>query len=336
MNCFKPSKFLLTCATAARAPATQLPRTQAVGLKRKAESAPVASEIEPERPLKSPRKFAPPPPKSSPPPPAGRSPKSKRIGILSRHRVSASSFARVDPPSFGSSKTGQGLPFTIDAALAGTVPSHKLRKPAPKKAPAAETVLGGMPEGWMFDIHTDGKDEEASNLMEHSTCTLDISDDENSRSKMFDEENKENIPPHPGMNASVSQAVAAMHASRKHMMTDEPRAPLGDLEASDYYAAGCDATSYIIVPGDDDVKSNIQNQVVAEASTLYGSANVEVNNVDKSITWNDLFEMDKPTNISTGITPAMTAMTTNTAVGQGSLHPILEGNDDGSAIGVVM
>ena len=329
MNCFKPAKFVLTRATAARTPVTHLPPlTQAIGLKRKAESAPSASEIEPERPLKSPRKVA-------PPAPAGRSPKSKRIGILSRHRISASPFTRVDPPAFGSSKTGHGLPFSIDAALAGTVPAHKLRKPA-RKEPIAERVLDGMPTGWMFDIHTDGKDEEASNLMQHSACTLDISDEETSKSEKFDEENKENIPPHPGMNASVSHAVAAMHASRKHMMTDEPRSPLGDLEASEYYAAGCDASSYITIPWDDDVKSNIQNEMVAEASTVYTSAKVDVDAVDKTITWNDLVDVGKPTNNSTGITPAMTAMSTNTAVEHGSLLPILEGNEDGFATGIAL
>lgn len=328
MNCFKPAKFVLTRATAARTPATQLPPlTQAIGLKRKAESAPVVSEIEPQRPFKSPRKFA-------PLPPIDRSPKSKRVGILSKHRVSASPFTRVDPPSFGSSKTGGGLPFSIDAAIAGTVAAHKLRKAGRTKEPIAETVLDGMPQGWMFDIYTDGKDEEDSNLMQHSACTLDISDDETSMSKMYDQENKENVPPHPGMNAPVSHAVAPMHASRKHMMTDEPRAPLGDLEASDYYAAGCDATSYITVPEDDDVKSNIPNEIAAEASSVYASAK-DVDAVDKTFAWDDLFEMAKNTNKSTGLTPAMTTMTTNTAVEQGSLLPILEGNEDGSAFGIV-
>ena len=330
MNCFKPAQFVLTRATAARASATQLPPlTQAIGLKRKAESAPSASEIEPQRPSKSPRKFFPPPPSA----PAGRSPKSKRIGILSRHRNSASPFTRVDPPTFGANKSGSGLPFSIDAALAGTIPSHKLRKPAAATQPIAETVVDVMPTGKdrMFEIYTDNKVEEDDNLMTHSTCTLDISDDENTASKMFDEENKENIPPHPGMNVPASHAV--IHASRKHMMTDEPRAPLGDLEASDYYADGCDATSYITIPADDDVKPNTQNEIVAEASTVYTSAKVDVGTMDKTFTWNDLIEMAKPTDNTTGLTPAMTVMTTNTAVEQGSLHPILEDNEDGSATG---
>lgn len=324
MNCFKPAQFVLSRATAARAStrasAAQLPPlTQATGSKRKAESDPPTPEVEPERPLKSLRKS---------PPPAGRSPKSKRVGILSRHRISASPFTRVDPPTFGTTKNGGALPFSIDAALAGTIPSHKLRKPARTKELIAETVLESMPKGWMFAIHTDSKDQEASNLMEHSACTLDISDDETS-SKIFDEENKENIPPQPGMNAPVSNVIAAMHASRKHMMTDEPRAPLGELEASDYYAAGCDASSYITISGDEDVKSNIQDSVVPEAST-YASAKVAVEAVDNNLTWNDLVEMSKPTNKSTGLTPIMSAMTTTSAsaLARASLSAIPE--DDGA------
>ena len=328
MNCFKPAQFVLTRATAARTSATQLPPlTQAIGMKRKAESAPSATEIEPERPVKSPRK-------PDLPPPAGRSPKSKRIGILSRHRVSASPFTRVDPPSFGLNKTG-GLPFSIDDALASMVSSHKLRKPARTKEPVAETVLDGMPKGWMFDIHTDGQQEEASNLMEHSTCTLDISDDETSKTKMFDEENKENIAPDSGINAPVSNAVAAIHTSRKHMMTDEPRSPLGDLEASDYYAAGCDATSYITIPVEDGVKSNIQNEIVAEASTVFASAKVDADAVDATNSWNNFLEAAKHSNNPAGFTPAMTAMATNTAVVQDPLRPILEDNEDSSAFGIV-
>lgn len=39
-------------------------------------------------------------------------------------------------------------------------------------------------------------------------------------------------------------------------MTDEPRTPLGDLNAKDFYAEGCDVNSFITVPGDDAEKSN--------------------------------------------------------------------------------
>ena len=326
MNAFKPAQFILKAATAATLPTTNSlrPLAQTIGSKRKAESAPSASEVESERPLKSPRKVA-------ALPPAGRSPKSKRAGILSRHRTSASPFTRVDPPTFGAGK-GNSLPFSIDAALAGTVPSTKLRKPARTKELVAETVLESMPKGWMFQIHEDSKDEEATNLMNHSTCTLDISDDEGSSSKMNDEDNKENIPPHPGMNAPVSAAIAAMHASRKHMMTDEPRSPLGELEASDYYAAGCDANSYITIPGDEDVKANTKNEILPEASTIYTGAKIDVEAVNNDITWNDLVEMAKPTNKSTGLTPLLSAMNTHIASSHNAL-PVI--HEDSATTGMV-
>jgi hypothetical protein len=38
-------------------------------------------------------------------------------------------------------------------------------------------------------------------------------------------------------------------------MTDEPRTPLGDLDASEFYAEGCDANSFIIIDKDDNEKA---------------------------------------------------------------------------------
>jgi hypothetical protein len=173
-------------------------------------------------------------------PAAGRSPKSKRVGILSRRRVSSSPFTRVDPPSFG---LGNGLPFSIDAALSGTVSSYQ---PEPQ-AVAVPTIEESMPGGWMFNIHEDTPDEEMGNLMEFSTQTLDISDDESKLAER-DERGKENIPPvdYPSMPTAVMTGYRP--ATRKDLMTDEPRAPLGDLDAAEFYAEGCDANSYIIIP----------------------------------------------------------------------------------------
>jgi hypothetical protein len=103
----------------------------------------------------------------------------------------------------------------------------------------------------MFKIHEDTPDEELGNLMEFSTQTLDISDDESRRIEK-DFRGKENIPPMDFPDASpVRLAVAAAPpATRKDMMTDEPRTPLGSLDAREYYAEGCDVNSYIIVPAD--------------------------------------------------------------------------------------
>ena len=81
--------------------------------------------------------------------------------------------------------------------------------------------------------------------MEHSTCTLDISDDEGRSSSKGDRDNKENIAP------ADYQNTANFSATRRDMMTDDVRSPLGDLAAKDFYAAGCDATSVIVIPVED-------------------------------------------------------------------------------------
>lgn len=210
-------------------PAQYVERAQAAGQKRKAEDS-----VTPAAGIK--RRAEP----SSAPAPAGRSPRHKRIGILSRRRMTTNSFTRVNPPSSTVESTN-GLPFSIDAALAGTVPKYK-----PKSTHG---------KGWHFDIHEDTPDELESNLvvhktdlMVHTTTTLDISDDEISLSK-GDKDNKENIPPIDGP-AAVASATHVT-ATRRDVMTDETRAPLGDLDAKDFYAEGCDASSCIMVAAED-------------------------------------------------------------------------------------
>lgn len=172
----------------------------------------------------------------SAPAPAGRSPKNKRVGILSRRRMTTSPFTRVHSPSFSAGQSKTELPFSIDAALAGTVPSYK-SKSTNRKA-------------WHFDIHEDTAEDEMTNLMEHSTGTLVISDDESRNASKEDKDNKENIPP-VGVVTAVRYSATQITATRRNMMTDEPRNPLGDLEAKDFYAEGYHADSVIIMQSDD-------------------------------------------------------------------------------------
>ena len=169
---------------------------------------------------------------------------------------------------FAGNHSQNGVPFSIDAALSGTVSSYKA-KPEPQIG--VSTLEDSMPKGWMFEIHEDTIEEELGNLMEHSTCTLDISDDE-SRQAAKDDRGKENIPPldYP---ASLSHPIATTvrAASRKDLMTDEPRSPLGDLDAREYYAEGCDSSSYYIIPAgksnvnvvDEPVKAKVEVKAVA-------------------------------------------------------------------------
>ena len=130
------------------------------------------------------------------------------------------------------------MPFSLDAALSGTVPGY-----TPKQAPVSD-LKDGMPGKWFFSIHEDTPEEELGNLVQHSTQVLDISDDEGKSSEK-DARGKENIPP-----ADYSGIIPVQ---RKDMMSDEARTPLGDLNAADYYAADCDVSSVIVVPEENDI-----------------------------------------------------------------------------------
>jgi hypothetical protein len=132
------------------------------------------------------------------------SPKNKRLHAISKRRASASSFRRVDPPSF--SLTSPALPFSIDAALSGTLSTYTpTPKPtvaatpmAPPAPPSVSTLDESMPNSWFFEIHEDTPEEEAANLMEHSASVLDISSEDDAETKQRNEElqrGKENVPP---------------------------------------------------------------------------------------------------------------------------------------------
>lgn len=228
----KSSQTPLFALTPAK-PAQYVQRAQAAGQKRKAEE----PDITPNNAIQTSKRVQ----SSSAPAPAGRSPlKSKKAGILSRRRMTASPFTRINPPAFSSTEPSSGVPFSIDAAIAGTVPAYK------SKSKSKSTHR----KSWQFDIHEDTPEDEMANLMEHSTCTLDISDDETRAMAKIDKDNKENIPPVDGPTAAaffIQATSTEVTATRRDMMTDEPRNPLGDLDAKNFYAAGCDASSFILV-----------------------------------------------------------------------------------------
>ena len=178
------------------------------------------------------------------------------------------------------------MPFSIDAALSGTVPSYKRE---PVQAITVPTLEESVPNGWMFDIHEDTPEEETGNVMSFSFQTVDISDDESRRASNHDR-GKENIPPTDYLSSVVAtqQVTTARSASRQAMMTDEPRTPLGDLDAADFYADGCDTSSYIIVPaekGDDKIEK--PNEYPVEKS-LSVAATGNVRMVCSQDSWKDL------------------------------------------------
>lgn len=184
--------------------------------------------------------------------PAGRSPKRKAAGISKNRRVSAP-FTRIDPPL--ASRGSIGLPFSLDAALNGTFSNA-----IPKNAGA--TIEESMPKNWFFDIYEDTPGEEAANLMEHSTLTLDLSTDEEDGKNEKDDRGKENMPPegYDATAASVSitePAVVAPRQVKKHEivrrkisqdeMDDGERSPLSDLETESFIPEGLTKESHVIV-----------------------------------------------------------------------------------------
>lgn len=218
------------------------------------------------------------------------SPKNKRIHAISKRRASASPFRRVDPPSFS-----QGaLPFSIDAALSGTISNYTPKSavkstaiatptPAPQQA---STLDEAMPKGWFFDIHEDTPEQESANLMEHSASVLDISSDDDAETKARNDEllrGKENIPPpdfaHRQPRTASAGAIDAgeeteieepVKRPRLRKITqdamDEDRRPLGDLPPSEFYGKGCHASSYITVEAGMERPSKLSKEVHLDSS----------------------------------------------------------------------
>lgn len=184
---------------------------------------------------------------SSAPAAAGRSPiKSKRSGILSNRR------SRLNAPTFG---VKTHAPLSLAAAVHGTL-ANKKQKPRID----VTTLEDSKPKSWFFDIYEETEEQQNFTVMTHSADNLDISDDERNATK--DNRGKENIPPseiHTGAapthatNGAISTQPAT---SRKDMMTDEPRTPLSDLNPSEYYAEGYDASSVVLVADEEEQQKN--------------------------------------------------------------------------------
>lgn len=139
--------------------------------------------------------------------PAGRSPK-RKVSAISKSRHTSAPFTRIDPP-FASRSSSSALPFSLDAALNSTL------NPSSFKAPV-DALPQAMPSKWRFDIYEDTPEEEAANLMEHSTLTLDLSSDEEDNSKAREDRGKENVAPDgydaPSAPASATASVAPSDA----------------------------------------------------------------------------------------------------------------------------
>ncbi|KAF4466246.1 hypothetical protein FALBO_6897 [Fusarium albosuccineum] len=183
--------------------------------------------------------------------PAGRSPtRSKRSGIASSRRRTVGPYTRVDPPSLG---LGSAAPFSLDAALKGTIAGYGASKPAPKESFTA-LHEDDTKASWFFEIHEDTPEQEMTNLLQHSTCVLDISSDEESQRKLnrdrAEGRDKENIP--PADDVSQTSSRRSPRANADDMVVEKERVALGEMNTADFYAEGCDESSVIIVPADDE------------------------------------------------------------------------------------
>ncbi|ORY71525.1 uncharacterized protein BCR38DRAFT_11910 [Pseudomassariella vexata] len=195
--------------------------------------------------------------------PAGRSPtRGKRTGILSLRRRTAGPYTRVDPPVFGLSASSKPshAPFSLDAALRGTIPSYTSRStPSQPVSSKSRSEVDNLHEpelksSWFFDIHEDTTEQEMTNLLQHSTCVLDISSDEEceSRRQIERAEGKENVPPADDISQTSRPRAVRLAVDVDDMVVEKERNPLGEMNIKDYYAEGCDEASIIIVPGDED------------------------------------------------------------------------------------
>lgn len=176
--------------------------------------------------------------------PAGRSPQSKAVSCKPFARRSNINKTRPEPAG----RKSVHRPFSLATALSNGKPkSPQKTAPAPTPKPT--------PASWSFEIHVDSEEEEMTNLMQHSTGVLDISDDESKQEETSPTgRGKENVPPSelnlilPTTRQQESPAAAA----RKSVMMEESRAPLGELNAADYYGDDCHAFSYAVVHDDED------------------------------------------------------------------------------------
>ena len=170
--------------------------------------------------------------------PAGRSPLSlKSICKPFARRSNIAKGTRSEPTG----RKSVSRPFSIATALS----NGKSQKTAAPSTPSTKTPA---PASWSFDIHVDSEEEEMTNLMQHSTGVLDISDSE-AKQDTSSGRGKENVPPAElgiELAPAAPQQESPAAAARKSVMMEESRAPLGELNAADYYGADCHAFSYAV------------------------------------------------------------------------------------------
>jgi hypothetical protein len=128
-----------------------------------------------------------------------------------------------------------------------------------------------MKASWFFDIHEDTPEQEMTNLLQHGTCVLDISSDEESEQKARREKaegrDKENIPPADDV-SQTSARRASRRPAEDEMVVEKERLALSEMNAEEFYALGCDQSTIIYVPGDEEEDAELPKQAVVAMSTF--------------------------------------------------------------------
>lgn len=227
--------------------------------------------------------------KSSPLVPAGQSPprSTKRSGLLTSRRR-AGPYSRIDPPHASlaaAAAAAPAAPFSLDAALKGTIPSYAARSgkavpPRPSPAAAWRARAGRvddlstgdpMKDSWFFDIHEDTPEQEMTNLLQHSTCVLDISSDEETESKRRREKDegrdKENVPPADDVSQTSTRLRDAAVDENAMVLEEqkiEARVALREMDLRSFFPEGCDESSIFVVPGDEDAETVVDEGEAGE------------------------------------------------------------------------
>lgn len=120
-----------------------------------------------------------------------------------------------------------------------------------------------MPASWDFEIYEDSAEEEASNLMEHSTQSLDLSSDDELTKAQRDDRGKENEAPEgydaptasrqatttsePALPAPTRVKKTEFIRRKITEMDDGERSPLSDLETDEFIPEGLTKDAHVVL-----------------------------------------------------------------------------------------
>jgi hypothetical protein len=132
-----------------------------------------------------------------------------------------------------------------------------------KTRSAGSTIQESMPTSWDFEIYEDTPEEEASNLMEHSTQSLNLSFDEEIAKAERDDRGKENEAPEgydaptasrQAMSANMPALPAPTRVKKTDLvrrkvteMDDGERSPLSDLDTDEFVPEGLTRDAHVVV-----------------------------------------------------------------------------------------